>query len=252
VALRLTVALVLLVATRVLARDPGDPIRLDWAEGDVAGFSPIYGRDGGRPIGSVEYHQRLRGDVLEATRVARFTDGSSDEDQAVARVGKTLVAVRGRSFVRDTKGHAVVDLTIDVEKGRLNGFYVDGGERHDFDETVSLSGGTYWGPLLFMVLKNFDANAEDGRVKFQTVAPTPKPRVLTLELVEGERSTVARPGATIAVGRYTLRPTVNWLIDPLLHKFVPATEFFVEPGTPPALARFEGPRNYAGQEIRLE
>ena len=102
------------------------------------------------------------------------------------------------------------------------------------------------------MLKNFAANAESGRVRVQTVAPTPGPRVITMELVEGERSTLARPGANIDVGRYTLRPTVNWLVDPLLHRFVPATEFYLESGTPPALARFEGPRNYAGQEIRLE
>jgi hypothetical protein len=251
-ACRFVIAFVVLAATSALAREPGDPIRLDWSEGDVAGFSPIYAPDGGRAIGSIEYHQRRRGDLLEATRVARFTDGSSDEDQAVARVGKTLEALRGRSLLRDARGHTIVDLSIDVANGRLHGYYEDGGKRHEFDEAASLSPGTYWGPLVFIVLKNFAANAEGGRVRFQTVAPTPGPRVITMELVEGERSTLARPGANIDVGRYTLRPTVNWLVDPLLHRFVPATEFYLESGTPPALARFEGPRNYAGQEIRLE
>lgn len=251
-ACRFVIALVVLAATGAAAREPGDPIRMNWSEGDVAGFSPIYAPEGGHTIGSIEYHQRLRGDLLETTRVARFADGSNDEDQAVARVGKTLEAVRGRSLIRDARGHTIVDLSIDVTKGRLHGYYEEGGTRHDFDDAVSLPAGTYWGPLLFIVLKNFEANAEDGRVRFQTVAPTPKPRVLTLELVQGERSTLARPGAKIDVGRYTLRPTVNWLVDPILRRFVPPTEFFVEAGTPPALARFEGPRNYAGQEIRLE
>jgi len=32
----------------------------------------------------------------------------------------------------------------------------------------------------------------------------------------------------------------------------PETHFIVTPGSPPALARFGGPRNYAGQQIRIE
>jgi hypothetical protein len=32
----------------------------------------------------------------------------------------------------------------------------------------------------------------------------------------------------------------------------PGTNFFVEPGAPPGLARFEGPRNFAEQKIRIE
>jgi hypothetical protein len=49
-----------------------------------------------------------------------------------------------------------------------------------------------------------------------------------------------------------LRPTINFIVDPILQWLVPDTQFFVSPGTPPALARFAGPRNYAGQKIRIE
>jgi hypothetical protein len=34
--------------------------------------------------------------------------------------------------------------------------------------------------------------------------------------------------------------------------FAPETSFLVQSGTPPGLARFEGPRNYAEQKIRIE
>jgi hypothetical protein len=50
----------------------------------------------------------------------------------------------------------------------------------------------------------------------------------------------------------SLRPTNNWLVDPIIRRIAPPTQFFIQPGAPPALARFEGPRNYAGQKIRLE
>jgi hypothetical protein len=232
------------------ARESGSGITLAWSEGDVAGQTPIIG-DGGKTIGVVLYHQRRRGDVLECTRVSRFADGSSDEDTAVARINRTLVALRGRSIIRNGQGRAIVDLTIDVGAGRVTGFY-DDGSRHDVDEQVSLPPDTYWGPLIFMVVKNFDANATDDRVVFNTVAPTPKPRVLKMELVRTGRTRIRRMGEDVPVERFTLQPTFGWLVDPILHRFVPTTEFLVEAGSPPSLARYTGPRNYAGQEIVLQ
>ena len=237
-------------AALAAARDTSGGITLAWNEGDVAGQTAIVD-EAGKTIGVVVYHQRRRGDVLESMRVSRFADGSSDEDTAVARVNRTLVALRGRSIIRDRRGRPTVDLTIDVAGGRVTGFYEDG-ERHDVDERVELPPNTYWGPLIFMVVKNFDANASDDRVTFETVAPTPKPRVLTMELVRTGRTHVQRMGEDVPVERFTLRPTMGWLVDPILHRFVPTTEFLVEPGAPPSLARYAGPRNYAGQEIVLQ
>ena len=241
-----------LVASAALAREPGEPIRIVWKEGDVAGQSPIYGPNEGAPIGVVEYHQHVDGNELETIRVARFTDGSSDEDTAVARINKTLEGVRGRSIIRDTRGKTIVDITIDVGAGRIKGFYVDGDERKDVDMHDTLDPATYWGPLIFIVAKNFDANVEDGRVRFKTVAPTPKPRVLTMELADQGAKKWKRMGRSFGVESYVLRPTLGWLVDPIVHRLVPSTEFLVEPGKPPSLARYAGPRNYAGQEIVLE
>ncbi len=51
---------------------------------------------------------------------------------------------------------------------------------------------------------------------------------------------------------FAMRPTVNFLIDPIIQHFAPETTFFVKPGKPPALVRFAGPRNYAGQTIVIE
>jgi hypothetical protein len=232
------------------AREAGAGIELAWTEGDVAGQTAIAG-EGGKTIGVVLYHQHRRGDVLDCTRISRFADGSSDEDSAVARVGHTLVALRGRSIIRDRKGRPIVDLAIDVAGGRIKGFY-DDGTRHDVDEEVTLEPDTYWGPLIFMVVKNFEANADGDRVVFNTVAPTPKPRVLKMELVRTGRQRLERMGDTVAVERFALRPTFGWLVDPIVHRLVPTTEFLVEPGAPPSLARYAGPRNYAGQEIVLQ
>lgn len=243
---------VLLCAHDARARDAGDPITLAWTEGDVAGFTPIYSADGTKRLGTIEYHQHRQGDELEAVRVARFTDGSSDEDRAIARVGTTLRALHGRSVIRDARGRITVDLRIDIAGGRMHGFYRSGGERRTFDERTELAAGTYWGPLVFLVLKNFAANAEDGRVRFRAVAPTPQPRVLTLEIERDGSRTLTRPGGALATDHYVMRPAAFWLIDPIVQAIAPTTQFFVDPGTPPALARYEGPRNYAGQEIRLE
>src|SRR5262249_62272649 len=105
----------------VFARGWGDPIQLKWREGDVAGMTAIGSPDATKVIGFVEYHQHRLGDRLEATRVARFADGSSDEDQVEARVGGTLEALRGRSIIRDQRGTSVVDLTIDLSPPPITG-----------------------------------------------------------------------------------------------------------------------------------
>src|SRR4029453_9717434 len=97
----LVTLLALSVASAALARDAKDPIRLAYVEGDLAGYTNVFAKDGTEPIGYVEYIQHRKGDTLEARRVAWFNDGSSDEDVTVARVGKTLRLVRGQSIIRD-------------------------------------------------------------------------------------------------------------------------------------------------------
>ena len=243
----------LLVAADVMAASPTPPIKLSHVEGDVAGTTMIWSEDGKRVLGVIEYRQLRTKDRLHITRVARFKDGSSDEDEADVRVGDTLESIRGRSIIRDTRGKSIVDLKIDIAGKRITGFYVDDGKRVQVDEEADIGPGTYWGPLINLVLKNFAANADGDTVVFQTVAPTPKPRVIDMELKRVGPATVARiGGGKIATTTYTMLPTVNFLIDPILQRFVPKTEFFMDGAKPPMMVQFAGPRNYAGQKMRLE
>ncbi|MBP1687864.1 MAG: hypothetical protein H6Q33_4007, partial [Deltaproteobacteria bacterium] len=53
-----------IVGSAAARRDPGDPIRLAWVEGDVAGLTSIFSPDGKSTIGFVEYRQHRRGDTL--------------------------------------------------------------------------------------------------------------------------------------------------------------------------------------------
>ncbi len=242
----------LIVARAVAARDAADPIHLMWMEGDAAGFSSIRSPDGKTTIGSINYHQRRRGQVLHAVRVAHFRDGSSDEDQVDARVGDTLQTVRGRSIIRNAAGVATLDITVEVAAGHITGFSGVGTDRQNYDEHVKLTPGTYWGPLIFILIKNFDHNATDGRLVFRTVVATPKPRVLDMELLRQGKTVVQRIGEKIDGLTFLLRPTINPIIDPIIQALAPETDFVIQPGEPPALARFEGPRNYQGQKIRIE
>jgi hypothetical protein len=239
-------------ARLALAREPGEPIRLTWSEGDVAGMSTIWAPNGVEPIGFVEYHQTRHGDRLSSIRVARFRDGSSDEDSADARVGETLESLSGRSIIRDRDGTTIVDLEIDVEKGRIVATWGRGTDERTLTRDVELPPGTYWGPLIFILLKNFDANAENGRLAFRTIAPTPKPFVLDMALSRGEPAVVERMGIRLQTETYRLNPSIHWTVDPVVRMFAPSATFFMLPGDPPALARFTGPRNYARQEIVIQ
>lgn len=246
--------LLCLVDVPIAARayEVGTPIQLMWVEGDVAGLSTIRSPDGKTIIGSVNYHQRRRGQVLHAVRIARFRDGSSDEDQVDARVGATLHTLRGRSTIRNAAGVAIVDIRVDVEHGRITGFSGLGDDRKEYDEHVDLPPGTYWGPLIFIVIKNFDRNATDGKLVFRTVVATPAPRVFDMELQRQGTSVIQRVGEKIDGVRFVLQPTVNPIVDPIIHTIAPETDFIIAPGSPPAMARFAGPRNYQRQMIRIE
>jgi hypothetical protein len=234
------------------ARESGEPIVLTWHEGDVAGLTQILAADGRKVIGTLEYRQQRRGNMLEAVRRARFADGSSDEDRAQARVGKTLEGVGGRSTVRDAKGRAIVDVTIDVARGRISGFSNVDGERETYDEQVELPPGTYWGPLLPIVIRNFDRNASGDRLVFRSVLLTPKPRVLDLELTREVDTAIAKPGWRLSAVPFALKPTINALVDPIVQRLAPDAHFFVLAGRPPAIVGFSGPRNFAGQPVRIE
>jgi len=253
IALAILVLTACVVGTRAAtAREPGEPIRLAWSEGDVAGMSTIWAPNGTEPIGFIEYHQSRHGDRLSSLRVARFRDGSSDEDSADARVGEVLESLSGRSIIRDRDGTVIVDLQIDVEKGRIVSTWGRGADQRTLTRDVELPRGTYWGPLIFIVLKNFDGNAESGRLGFRTVAPTPKPIVLDMELSRGEPTVVERMGIRLQTETYRLNPSIHWTVDPVVRMFAPSATFFMLPGEPPALARFVGPRNYARQEIVIQ
>jgi hypothetical protein len=238
-------------ASVAAAASPGDPVRLAWNEGDVAGMSTIYD-EARREIGYIDYRQHRQGDRLTSVRVARFRDGSSDEDSAEARVDGVLEAVSGRSIIRNERGEIVVDVTIDVAAGRITATWGTGADRQTMDERVALPKGTYWGPLIFIVLKNFDANASDGRVVFRTVAPTPRPMVLDMVLTRRKPETLERVGAHLEANRFELAPTLHWSLDPIVRLIAPDAAFWMTAGAPPALARFRGPRNHGRQGIMIE
>jgi len=248
-------ALLVLLATgapAARAATSSQPIRLTFAEGDVSGFSDISDPASGEPLGVIEYTQTRRQDVLSVLRIARFRDGSSDEDFAEARAGGALEAIGGRSVIRDAHGSVVAEVHIDVAGGRIRGSWGRAGHRRQLDEAIALPPRTYWGPLIFIVLKEFAANADDGRVTFRTVALTPRPRVFDLEIVQGEQASLERAGVRLATVHYSLAPTVHWLVDPVIRRFLPETSFWMLSGAPPLLVRFEGPRNYARQPVRIQ
>jgi hypothetical protein len=248
----LLVALLLAVPVATHARAAGEPVRMVWTEGDVAGTTTIYAADGREIVGFVEYHQTVRDGHLSSVRVSRFHDGSSDEDVAEARVAGTLDALSGRSVIRDVDGEILADVRIDVGARRIQATWGRGSDRRSMDETVELSAGTYWGPLIFLVLKNFDANADDGRLVFRTVAATPKPMVLDMELVRDGRTHVERTKIPVEADSFRLNPTIHWMVDPVVRLVAPRATFWLLPGEPAAMARFSGPRNYARQAIVIQ
>jgi len=232
----------------------GEAIRLRYKEGDVSGTSAILDPSTREQIGIIEYRQRIRKDgTLYLERTAFYADGSSDGGWAEARAGDRLEALRGEIASRDPDGRIRVEVLIDVVQGRIQGRWRnDDGSLESSDDTGDLPPGTYWGPLIFLVVKNFEANAEDGRLEVHTVQATPKPRAFDLEIVDKGHETIRLFQRGLEVNRRDLQPTLNWAVDPLLQFFTPTNSFFLLKGPPPGLARFDGVRDYRKQRILIE
>ena len=198
-ALSSAVLLAAVLAAPAAARDAEEPIKLAYLEGDLGGFSNILDKDGKEIIGVVTYTQQRKGDTLEAKRVAWFKDGSSDEDTTVAKVGKTLRTLRGQSIIRDPSGETIVDMRVDVAQGRVWGFYGQGKDRTEFDDRGKIPIGTYFGALVNLVLKNFDANVEGGKARVphhraDTESPADRHGSDARGVVEARPRRTCRPG----------------------------------------------------------
>src|SRR5262249_1272673 len=103
----------------------------------------------------------------ERQRSPRSSYVRSASTQEAVRVIMTPAPRDPGAITRDASGVATVELMIDVPGQRIRGSWRTGAERKTIDEHRDLSSGTYWGPLIFLVLKNFEANAKDGRGAFQ-------------------------------------------------------------------------------------
>ena len=228
---------VVLLATPVVARSPGDPVRLTWMEGDIAGMSTIYDPTGDTPIGSVEYHQRRRGDTL-STVSKRYSQEIQTPENGY-----------GLDWLTRQRANRLIGITngVDCEVWDPQ---TDAEIPAHYSTNFQTAAGTF--TLVFLVLKNFDANAEDGRVVFRTVAPIPRPMVINMELRRVQKAAVDRLGTHFDTVQYELRPTIHWSVDPIVHMVAPTARFWLVGGEPPALARFSGPRNFGRQGIVLQ
>ena len=85
------------------------------------------------------------------------------------------------------------------------------------------------------------------KVRLQTVAFTPKPRLGNLEVSHAGQEDVAMAGRTLTADRFALHPLIPWFARPFVH--VPDSYIWLATPPPAAFLRWQGPMGQPSDEV---
>ena len=245
----------LFLTTAVLCPRPlsAAPVSVRFIEGATHGFLALRTANGDL-IATGDLLQVGRRGQVESRMVFRFKDGSVRDEtvvftqQRVFTMQSYHLVRRGPAFTEDTE----ISLERASGKYRVNTKARKDGQEKVLDGTLELPTDVYNG-MVITVAKNLHKGASE---TVHTVAFTPTPRLIQLELAPaGEHKVLIGELAKTAT-HYVLRPRLGpWLkvFATLLGRVPPDSQaWIVTDNEPPAFVRFEGPLDPTGPVWRVE
>ena len=233
-------ALTLLCAS--LARST--PIAVQHHEGVVRAF-PVLRTLDNETLAQGDFAQVSRGDQVTSRLVFRFKDGSLYDETVVFSQRDRFVLQTYRIVQRGPSFPETLEASMDRPTGRYEVRYradEDSAEEY-LTGTLAIPDDAYNG-MLTLIVKNLRPGASE---TVSIVAFTPKPRVVTLQLLP--LATEFGPAGEVV--RYHIRPKLG-LFASLLVTDVPDTRVWILPGEAPAFLRAEGPLYFMGPIWRVE
>jgi hypothetical protein len=245
---RAAAAIALLAGSTVAA----EPVRVRFAEGLVHGFLVLRTTDGAI-VANGDLIQRAAGTRVTSRLVFRFRDGSvRDETTVFTQRGQfhlesDHLVQKGPTFEQP------LDMTIDRASGRVVVKYTnDKGEQQVEDERMQLPDDLANGMIL-TVLKNVARGGVPP--KLSMVAPTPKPRLVKLEITAAGQDRFALAGSRQTARHYVVKIDIGGfagLVAPLVGKQPPDSHIWILEGDAPAFVKSEGPLHLGGPIWRIE
>jgi hypothetical protein len=220
------------------------PIAVQYQEGLVRAF-PVLRTTDNETLAQGDFAQVARGDQVTARLVFRFRDGSLYDETIVFSQHDRFTLLNYRIVQRGPSFPETLEASVDRQTGRYEVRYradEESAEEH-LSGTLALPDDAYNG-MLSLIVKNLRPGASE---TVSIVAFTPKPRVVTLQLLP--LATERVPAGEVV--RYHIRPKLG-LFASLLVTDVPDTRIWIVLGEAPAFLKAEGPLYFMGPIWRVE
>ena len=227
------------------------PVPVRFLEGLTHGFLVLRTLDGAL-IASGDLFQSARSGEVESRMLLHFKDLFEEKvvftQQRVFTLKDYRLMQRGPAFTDDTE----ISLERATGKYRVKSKAHKDGKEEVHEGTLDLPLDVYNGGMILTVAKNLPKGASE---TVHTVAFTPKPRLIQLELTPaGEQKVLVGALARTATD-YVFKPKLGVLLKlaaTVLGRVPPDSHAWIVASEMPAFVRFDGPLSITGSVWRLE
>ena len=229
------------------------PVSVRFLEGLTHGFLVLRTLDGAL-IASGDFFQSAKSGGVESRMLLHFKDGSVFEEKVVFTQQRVFtlknyrLMQRGPAFTDDT------EISLERATGRYRvktKAHKDGKEKVH-EGTLDLPLDVYNGGMILTVAKNLPKGASE---IVHTVAFTPTPRLIQLELAPAGEQRVLVGALARTATDYVFKPKLGVLLKvfaTVLGRVPPDSHAWIVASEMPAFVRFEGPLSVMGSVWRLE
>lgn len=230
---------------------PAQTVAVRYREGVSHGFLVLRTQEG-KPIADGESTQVEKGDLVTSHMRFRFTDGSVYEQTTVFSQHVTFRLLSDHVLQKGPTFKRPMETAIDATSGQVTVRYTDKGKEQVLTERLELPPDVANGILLTM-LKNVQRNAAKTTLSY--VAPTPKPRVVKLEIIPQGQEAFSIGSYSHKAIHYVVKAKIGGvagLVANLVGKQPADTQVWMLSDNAPAFVRLEGPLYEDGPICRME
>lgn len=245
--------LLLLALVNVLVADAAhaDPVKVRQPEGQVRGFLLLSAK-AGEALAHGELVQTLRRGLVDSRMTFHFKDGSLYDETVVYSQKDVFTLVSYRLLTQGASFPGVADVSFERASGRYKGLIKDkDGDAQTLEGRLDLPPDLYNG-MASVLLRNL---APGQTVNAHTLAFTPKPRILKMELKPEGTETIFVGPLSRATTRYLVDLEIGGMMGVLasvVGKEPPDLRFWIADGPARAFVKFEGPIYLNGPVWRVE
>lgn len=230
----------------------GERIAVRQREGLVHGFLVLHTLDGNH-LADGDLVQVARGNRVTTQLVYHFKDGSLHHETATYSQSGSFRLLSYHLVQKGPAFKSQMDFSIDALSGQVTIRHSgDDGKEEVISERPKLPPDIANG-IVLTILKNI--RPETPRTTVSFVAPTPKPRLVKLQIVPQGEEPFTTGGARRTAMKYAVKVDlggVSGLVAPLLGKQPTDTHVWILQGQAPAFVKFEGALYLGGPIWRIE